>query len=292
MAHGGRINILVVDDQSGKSYQWTISALRLRILLSAAGVLCILALSAIVLAGLVIEQNNRLDELTAENMRLTVYAMEISQLRDELNHHRNFTRQLCGLLGIEIADSGTMASTGIPPSLIAEMTADSAEMVSLRTDPLISAVATAPLPSELLPNPENRPAGIPMRGRPSRGFASDQENVSLRHFGLDIAGREGSPVFATAAGVVTFAGWDAALGNLIIIDHGNGCETVYGHNSAMMFEKGDHVDFGQIIALSGNSGISSAPHLHYEIRYNSRPVDPVQFVYPDSTSIPLERTEP
>ena len=71
MARGGRINILVVDDQSGKSYQWTISALRLRILLSAAGVLCILALSAIVLAGLVIEQNNRLDELTAENMRLT-----------------------------------------------------------------------------------------------------------------------------------------------------------------------------------------------------------------------------
>lgn len=284
MARGGRINILIVDDQSEKSHQWSLSPLMVRMLLWAAGVVCALALAAVVLAWLVFRQSGRIEELTAENMRLTVYALEISQLREELEHHRNFSRQLYEMLGIEFSDSMQAAlDDEMVPSML-NLAVDSAESAALDIDSHISVVALAPLPSELSPYPDNRPVGVPMRGRPSRGFAPQQENVSLRHFGLDIAGREGSPVFATAAGTVVFAGWDGALGNLIILDHGNGYQTVYGHNSAMLFEQGDRVGFGEIIALSGNSGISSAPHLHYEIRYNAQPVEPLQYIFPDSTA--------
>lgn len=292
MARGGRINILVVDDQSEKSHQWSISPLVLRILLWVAGVVCLLALGAVVLTWLVFNQSGRIDELSSENMRLTVYALEISQLREELSYHRDFTRQLCEMMGIEIPDSLEMASGNGAASSIPKLVVDSAESTVIPIDSRISAVATAPLPSELSPAPDNRPVGMPMRGRPSRGFAPEQENVSLRHFGLDVAGREGSPVFATAAGTVAFAGWDGALGNLIILDHGNGYETVYGHNGAMLFEQGDHVEFGEIIALSGNSGISSAPHLHYEIRYNAQPVEPLEYIYPDSTAAATMDTHP
>jgi murein DD-endopeptidase MepM/ murein hydrolase activator NlpD len=290
MAHGGRINILVVDDQAEKSHQWSITALHLRVLLVAAVFICLMALAAVVLTWLVIDTRERIGELTTENMRLTVYSQEITQLREELNYHRRFTRQLCEMLGIDFADSLSVSAGDSVYPLVPEMSGDSLTPAGTPADPLVSAVSMAPLPSELAPHPENYPRGVPMRGRPSRGFTPQQDNVSLRHFGLDIAGREGSPVFATAAGVVKFAGWDDALGNLIIIDHENGYETVYGHNNAMMFEQDDRVQFGDIIALSGNSGVSSAPHLHYEIRHNSRPIDPLQCILPDSLRESLEQT--
>ncbi len=292
MASGGRINLLVVNDQSGKSYQWSISPLMLRLLYWAAGLLGLLAFSSILLTWLIISKSERIGELTTENMRLTVYSLEVSQLREELNYHRGFTRQLCEMLGIEFPDSLAFASGEMPVSPMLEISADSTDSAAPHPGSLISTVATAPLPSELSPHPDNRPVGVPMRGRPSRGFMPEQENVSLRHFGLDVAGREGSPVFATAAGVVAFAGWDGALGNMIILDHGNGYETVYGHNGAMMFEQGDRVEFGEIVALSGNSGISSAPHLHYEIRYNAHPVEPLQYIFPDSTAAPTVDLNP
>lgn len=285
MARSGRINVLVVYDQSEKSHQWSISPLMLRVLIWAAVLICVMALSAIVLSWLLIDKSERINELATENMRLSVYSLEISQLREELNYHRRFTRQLCGMLGIEFPDSLEVSAGKISSSPLPAMIADSTVPVSVPPGSLISTVATAPLPSELSPHPQNHPRGVPMRGRPSRGFAPEQENISLRHFGLDIAGREGSPVFAPAAGIVAFVGWDDALGDLIIIDHENGYETIYGHNSAMMFEKGDRVEFGDIIALSGNSGVSSAPHLHYEIRYEAQPVDPLPLIVPDSLSV-------
>jgi murein DD-endopeptidase MepM/ murein hydrolase activator NlpD len=122
-----------------------------------------------------------------------------------------------------------------------------------------------------------------MLGQASRGYAPDENSPSMRHYGLDIAGHEGSPVFATAAGVVEFAGWDEAMGNTIIIDHGTGYKTIYGHNSVIMCEAEQKVNCGEMICLSGNSGRSSAPHLHYEIRFNNQPVDPLGFILTDST---------
>jgi murein DD-endopeptidase MepM/ murein hydrolase activator NlpD len=85
-------------------------------------------------------------------------------------------------------------------------------------------------------------------------------------------------VRAAATGAVTFAGTDPEYGNLVIVDHGLGLETRYGHNERLAVRVGDRVTRGQLIAAVGNTGRSSAPHLHFEVRKNGVPVDPRQYL--------------
>ena len=101
-----------------------------------------------------------------------------------------------------------------------------------------------------------------------------------RHFhqGLDIATQYGSKVKATGSGVVLEAGhWDY-LGNLVVIDHGFGFTTRYGHLASIAVKAGDRVKRYQVIGYVGNSGRSSAPHLHYEVRYFDKPLNPLNFI--------------
>lgn len=98
------------------------------------------------------------------------------------------------------------------------------------------------------------------------------------HSGLDIAGDKGQPVYATAAGVVTQAGYSGGYGNLIVIDHGFGLETRYGHLSAFVAHTGDHVKRGEMIARLGATGRTTGAHLHYEVMANGRLLNPLQLL--------------
>ena len=98
------------------------------------------------------------------------------------------------------------------------------------------------------------------------------------HSGLDIAGDKGQPVYATAAGVVTQAGYSGGYGNLIVIDHGFGLETRYGHLSAFVAHTGDHVKRGEMIARLGSTGRTTGAHLHYEVMANGRLLNPLQLL--------------
>ncbi len=106
------------------------------------------------------------------------------------------------------------------------------------------------------------------RYRPWRGF----------HTGLDITGWYGAPVKSTASGVVVHAGWLGGYGRVVIIDHGYGLKTFYGHNSKLAVSIGSRVKKGQVIAYVGASGLATGPHVHYEVRRNNRPVDPVSYL--------------
>jgi murein DD-endopeptidase MepM/ murein hydrolase activator NlpD len=98
------------------------------------------------------------------------------------------------------------------------------------------------------------------------------------HQGLDIAAQYGNKVKATGSGVVLEAGhWDY-LGNLIVIDHGFGFTTRYGHLASIKVKPGNRVKRYQVIGYVGNSGMSSAPHLHYEVRYFDKPLNPLNFI--------------
>ncbi len=100
------------------------------------------------------------------------------------------------------------------------------------------------------------------------------------HQGVDYTIPEGSRVFATADGTVSAVGnRNSTSGQTVVIDHGNGYETLYGHLSSIQVRKGQHVRRGDIIALSGDTGLSLAPHLHYEVRYNGVRVDPVHYFF-------------
>jgi murein DD-endopeptidase MepM/ murein hydrolase activator NlpD len=98
------------------------------------------------------------------------------------------------------------------------------------------------------------------------------------HNGLDIAGDKGQPVYATAAGVVTQAGYQGAYGNLIIVDHGFGLETRYGHLSGFAVQKGAHVKRGEMIGRLGATGRTTGTHLHYEVMANGRLLNPLQLL--------------
>lgn len=98
------------------------------------------------------------------------------------------------------------------------------------------------------------------------------------HQGIDIAVVTGTPVRAAASGRVSFAGENGGYGLLVIIDHGNGVETRYAHNSQLLVKVGDRVQRGQVIARSGNTGNSTGPHLHFEIRQYGQAVDPLLYL--------------
>ncbi len=100
------------------------------------------------------------------------------------------------------------------------------------------------------------------------------------HEGLDIAVPTGTPVRATKEGYVIFSGWNGGYGNVVDIDHGGGVVTRYAHNSRLLVRRGSFVYQGQVIAYSGNTGRSTGPHVHFEIRHNGRPVNPIRYLPP------------
>ena len=98
------------------------------------------------------------------------------------------------------------------------------------------------------------------------------------HPGVDLRAKWGTPVYSTARGIVEYAGKKGNYGKLIIIQHNYGFKTLYGHLSKIKVKMGDFVEKGQLIGYSGNTGLINGPHLHYEVRYLQRPLNPVNFI--------------
>ncbi|MEA2080217.1 MAG: M23 family metallopeptidase [Pseudomonadota bacterium] len=127
-------------------------------------------------------------------------------------------------------------------------------------------------------SPAGRPIGegwlSSYYGKRTDPFSGRQE----MHKGLDFAGKMGSDVLATAAGVVTWAGKRYGYGQLVEINHGNGLVTRYGHAEEILVKVGDRAEPGQRIALMGSSGRSTGPHVHYEVLKNGKQVNPTKYV--------------
>jgi len=122
--------------------------------------------------------------------------------------------------------------------------------------------------------------------RPTKGWISSSFGyrkspfTDLREFhkGMDIANRKGTPIVATADGIVTFTGYKTLLGRMIKIDHGYGMATLYGHLQKVLKKPGEEVKRGDIIAQMGDSGRCTGPHLHYEVLLNGIPVNPKKYI--------------
>ncbi len=120
----------------------------------------------------------------------------------------------------------------------------------------------------------------PVQGRITSGFGYRTHpifRVRRMHTGVDIAAASGTPIHAAAGGTVVFAGRWGGYGNCVIIDHGGGLATLYGHCSSLAVGEGNSVKQGQTIAYVGSTGLATGPHLHFETRRNGRPVDPSGF---------------
>lgn len=98
------------------------------------------------------------------------------------------------------------------------------------------------------------------------------------HTGIDVGAPTGTSIKAAAGGTVIFSGWKGTLGKLVVISHGNGVQTYYGHCSSLLVSSGDTVSAGQLIAKVGNTGRSTGPHLHFEIRLNGYAINPQSYI--------------
>jgi len=125
------------------------------------------------------------------------------------------------------------------------------------------------------------PSIWPVRGWVTSPFGfrnSPFTGVQTFHEGMDIAAQTGTPVLAPADGVVIKAGFSSGYGNVIEVSHGYGIKTVYAHNSRLNAKEGQRVKRGDVISFVGDTGSSTGPHLHYEVRLNGLPVNPVKYL--------------
>lgn len=121
----------------------------------------------------------------------------------------------------------------------------------------------------------NGTLGWPVSGPVTSGFGPRWGRM---HEGIDIAVPTGTPVGAAAPGTVIYVGWLGGYGNLVVVDHGNGLSTAYAHNSSLLVGVGTAVGTGTTIALSGSTGNSSGPHVHFEVRVGGSAVDPLGYL--------------
>ena len=114
---------------------------------------------------------------------------------------------------------------------------------------------------------------------PISGSITQDYDAKNKHFAIDVAVTEGTPVKAVADGSVIFSEWTSTTGNVIIIEHENHLISVYKHNDSSTKEQGDFVESGEVIATSGSTGeLSTGPHLHFELWYNGYPVNPTDYI--------------
>ncbi|PKK82019.1 MAG: hypothetical protein CVT49_15815 [candidate division Zixibacteria bacterium HGW-Zixibacteria-1] len=128
---------------------------------------------------------------------------------------------------------------------------------------------------------DHTPSIMPTRGHRTRGYGMKLDpftGYKQFHGGIDIGNKTGTPIFATADGVVKFTGVSGGLGQLIKINHGYGYETAYGHLSKIKVKRGQKVRRGDLIGLMGSTGYSTGPHLHYEVVKDGKRANPMEYI--------------
>ncbi len=244
-----KYTVLIVPDNSenNRSFQITRKGLRRLIILFSAIVISLIAVFWYYGPKVLSYQ-----ELEARQMELLSERTKVLELTRELNNFRqmnSFVRQSLG------ADITVKPETGVNDT--------SGGALENPVDPRI-----------YISYSENIPSVLPVDGF----ITSDMDYHSVfsyeNHYGLDIAIKEGDPVKAAASGYVVYAGWTYNMGNYIIIYHGDDYFTIYGHNQRNLVEQREYVRRGEVIAQAGNTGLSSGPHLHFEIWKEGRSLDP------------------
>ncbi len=242
----------------------------------------------------VANQNN---EITTQRQQIKKFADEINTLKSKLVDLNNFEKKIRIIANIEKpADHNNIFGVGgsVPEDLDSEIPLKEKhnslmrEMHSQTLELNLASINQEKGFESLykyLESRQNLLSSTPSI-RPTKGWISSNFGyrtspfTDLREFheGLDIANQKGTPIIATADGVVTFTGSKALFGRMIKIDHGYGMVTIYGHLQKLLKKRGDSVKRGDIIAQMGDSGRSTGSHLHYAVLLNGVPVNPKKYI--------------
>ena len=223
-----------------------------------------------------LEANMQFTELQSLRMsnewlknRVTVLQEERAVLLDtavaDLNKKGRLIESILSSVGVDIKVQVSNENSGGPFTSSVGATKD--ELI-LRTDQYLDTIQDVPL-------------GAPVPGVLTSRFGQRLDPIngkSAYHQGVDIRGQAGSDVKATANGIVKKQSYDKGNGRYILVDHGNGFSTKYAHLKKSLVQKGDSVERGQVIALVGSTGRSTGPHVHYEIHYDGKILNPTRFV--------------
>lgn len=253
------VTIVVHTDGELESHQYRVPLWAFEMGKWTAGGIAVLVVLFFLFAGPITRNAVRAQLLDREVARLKEENGKVQQLAAALNRADANYQQLRLLLGGKA-----------PPEKVV-VTADLMRAVAVRARAPHAAPRFAPDTAKPLHWPLDV-GGFVTRGQVRPGDPAES------HPGLDIAVPAGTTVRAAAAGRVAQAGTDPAYGLFVLLRHTGGYETMYGHASRLLVREGDAVDAGQVIALSGSSGRSTAPHLHFEIRREGRSLDPLTVV--------------
>ena len=260
MASGQQVTLMLIFGTGKTPVTLKFSRLMYYVVLSVVGLLIVVSIiGTFTYARLMIHASER-EELVQENEELRRLNSKVVLLENNLQAYRNMLNQVATLAGIDLTQYGMQ----VP----AEAVVDSVFGPSTQEPSIITEKA------ESITGPVSEPKGLPVQGFVSRTFRPTADNPKTRHLGIDIAVKKGTRVLATADGEVSFAGWDEAFGWKVVLKHPNNVETMYGHNDTLLVATGQQVRYGQAIALSGSTGVSTAPHVHYEVRVDGQPVSP------------------
>ncbi|KAA3619767.1 MAG: M23 family peptidase [Calditrichaeota bacterium] len=234
----------------------------------------------------VAQKNN---ELIENNVRLLKDNRRIYQIEQQVEDHRRMQERLLNALGVSKsslqAAYRNFRDTEFDPPESYDLASPDDQM-TLEPDRNNKVVSSRPAwridkKKPLHKYTPNIPTALPVdKGHITDSFRPQMRSwlFSNQHFGIDIAGQVGSDIKAAGSGIVIFAGWTSVLGNLIIINHGNDIFSFYGHNNRILVSERMQVQKNDPIALLGNSGQSTGPHLHFAIWQNGKPVDPREFI--------------
>jgi murein DD-endopeptidase MepM/ murein hydrolase activator NlpD len=277
-----QLSILIIPDDKSEPYRFRIGMRTAKFL---GAVALVFALHSIV-GGFsywkVFQLSQKNQVLLRDNVRLRDTNRRIYKLAAQVQELERDRERFLALLGVKtqgVLGNGTPTMVEVSPSItsVAPSPKRSAQVADAvqggdRRFSFLRKRSTGL--SDFAPR---LPTLLPVEGFLTEDF-EEADWSSRKHLGIDIAAKKGSIVRAAAEGTIVFANWTFDLGNLVIIDHGGGFLTFYGHNQRILKDAGSFVKKGEPIANVGSSGVSSGPHLHFEIWKNGVPVDPKQYV--------------
>ena len=259
------VTIVVHNDGDLNSRQYRVPLRIVQLGKWAAVTVAILVVLFFAFAGPLARSAARVPGLDREVARLRAENSRVQQLAAALNRAEANYQELRQILGAKA-----------PPAPRSSGTAAGNPATGMRAVAIRATPPAAPPRYELGSSvPSHWPIDVP--GFVTRGQVRSGD-VAESHPGIDIAVPAGTPVRASGGGTVKAAGYDSDYGLFVLLRHPSGYETMYGHASRLIVVEGDDVQAGQVIALSGNSGRSTAPHLHFEIRRDGKSLDPLTLV--------------
>lgn len=231
-----------------------------------AGIVAVTIVGFFAFIGPIMRNNARVPGLEREVSRLRIENSRVQQLATALNRAESNYQELRQMLGVKAP----------PATKGGNVNRESDLATSMRAGPIRASV---PGTGVRLESGASVPSHWPLdvQGFVTRGQVRPGV-VDESHPGIDIAVPLGTPVRAAGGGSVSEAGYNADYGLFVLLRHPSGYETMYGHMSRLIAAEGDEVQAGEVIGLSGNSGRSTAPHLHFEIRRDAKSIDPLELV--------------